>query len=123
MQSYRELLSEIVNKNGVYLNHMLRNPKRSATLQFVCGLGPIRANYFLRKEQENEDTVIKQRNHLFRYDKFCFQDKTFWNACGFIIFKSSKNDLNPDEYKPLDQTRISPQCIFFYEVSSLNIFF
>ncbi len=110
MQSFRELLLEIVNKNGVDLNHMLQINQRAAPLQFVCGLGPIRANYFLKKEQTNDGLPIKQRNHLFRYDKYCFQDKTFWNACGFIFFKPPKDDPNSDEYKHLDQTRLSPQC-------------
>jgi len=115
MQSYRELLLEIVNKNGVDLNQMLRVNKRAATLQFVCGLGPIRANYFLKKEQANDGLPIKQRNHLFRYDKYCFQDKVFWNACGFIFFKAPKDDLNSEDYKHLDQTRLSPQCKTFYK--------
>ena len=110
MQRLREVLLETTNKSGVDINHMLQYPHRSAPLQFVCGLGPIKANYFLNVAISRGTKEIKQRNYIFRYEQYCFQEKIFWNASGFIKIEPPKDEMNSDDYKPLDQTRIHPSC-------------
>lgn len=112
MQRYEEVLIETVNRNGVDLNQMLQCTHRSSPLQFVCGLGPIKAQYFIGITIEKQTKIIKQRNFIFRYEKGCFQDKIFWNSSGFIRITPPKGEAFSDEYKPLDQTRIHPSCIY-----------
>lgn len=111
MQRYREILIETVNKNGVDLNYILQHKHRAAPLQFISGLGAVKAHYFLAMTVEKNHKVIKQRSSLFRYEKSCFQEKIFWNSSGFIkILPPAGESYSYDDYKPLDQTRIHPSC-------------
>ena len=112
MDRYREVLVEISNKTGIDLNQILEQRHRAAPFQFICGLGPIKAHYFLTLAAEKETSSIKQRNYIFRFEKDCFQDKVFWNAVGFIKVEPLNTEVSIEDYKPQDQTRIHPSCNF-----------
>jgi transcription elongation factor SPT6 len=116
MERYREIILEIVNKTGVDLNNIIRNLHRSAPLQFVCGFGPIKAEFFLSLIQRKKIRTIRQRSHLMNFEKECFQEKIFFNAFGFLKIIPPENDfLNLKEYNVLDQTRILMNSIYILE--------
>jgi len=110
MRRYQEIFLETTNQNGIDINHMLQHPHRSAPLQFVCGLGPVKANYFLNLAVNNGTKTIEQRASLCEYYKSCFQDKVYRNAVGFIKIEPPKEEMNDENYDCLDQTRIHPSC-------------
>jgi len=112
MERYRQILLEIVNKTGVEINNIIRNPHRAAPLQFVSGLGPIKANYFLSLISKDKIRTIRQKSSLLNWKKNCFQDKIFYNAFGFLKLLPPADETDKlDEYNSLDQTRILINCI------------
>lgn len=106
MDEYRKLLIEIANSVGINLNDILACNHRAAPLQFISGLGPLKAQYFLSVAKLYEKTSFGKREELLKWRKYCFQPKVFHNAIGFII-------VCPPKMKgcePFDQTRIHPRC-------------
>jgi len=108
LQFYLELRAiKITNIFGLELNKAVEHEHLKTPLQFICGMGPRKANFLINK-------IIILKNVKTRASLLELQilgQKVFNNCAGFIKIKKSKNCNNYDfdtlcDF--LDSTRIHP---------------
>ena len=105
---FETVILEIINKKGVDLDSCVRHPHLSNQLQFVCGLGPRKANKIIENIRLNR-TQIEKRSDLYE----AYMKKTVYdNAIGFLIIDGRVNPKtfqhNRKVFNWLDFTRIHP---------------
>jgi transcription elongation factor SPT6 len=119
-----------VNDVGVDLNRCNHSPHTSNCLQYVCGLGPRKAQHILkvlrqqRTNNMNAMSANKQQKHypvafnrLFLVTKCSLGRRVLINCAGFIKFdvnkieseKEKEDDEEEEDIELLDSTRIHPE--------------
>jgi transcription elongation factor SPT6 len=118
-----------VNDVGIDLNRCNISPHTSGCLQFVCGLGPRKAQHILKILRQQRSSLMnsisanKQHktypvaiNRLFLVTKCSVGRRVLINCAGFVKFDVDKiekeiedDDENDDEIEILDSTRIHPE--------------
>ncbi|CAG8576526.1 11772_t:CDS:10 [Ambispora gerdemannii] len=90
----------VVNMNGVDILEAVNDSYKAQTLQYVCGLGPRKAQDILNQMRERyykEDTEIRTRHEL----SHLMTENVYRNCASFIR-------LGEESSNPLDRTRIHP---------------
>jgi transcription elongation factor SPT6 len=118
-----------VNDVGVDLNRCNMSPHTSNCLQYVCGLGPRKAQHILKILRQQRSSLMnsisanKQHktypvaiNRLFLVTKCSVGRRVLINCAGFIKFDVDRiekeiedDDENDDDIELLDSTRIHPE--------------
>jgi len=116
----------VVNDVGVDLNRCDQFPHTSNCLQYVCGLGPHKAQHILKVLRQQRTNRINQIfseknrspaafNRLFLVTNCCLARRELINCSGFIKFdvnKIEKERIGNDQVEDidlLDSTRIHPE--------------
>ncbi|KAI6213562.1 SH2 domain-containing protein [Aphelenchoides besseyi] len=104
---YERAFINRVSEVGVDINHCIEFPHTSGVLQFVCGLGPQKANHIMQL-LKHQDGVLDARSKLVT---LCNLGPTiFVNAAGFIRIDVEKVREVTDEYvEQLDGSRVHPE--------------
>ncbi|UYV64595.1 SUPT6H, partial [Cordylochernes scorpioides] len=104
---YLEFINR-TNEVGVDINRAISYPHTSHLIQFICGLGPRKANYILQKLKQSRQN-LSSRTQLITLLKM--GPKIFINSSGF--FKISHNFLRVverDNIYVLDGSRVHPEA-------------
>ncbi|TPX59333.1 hypothetical protein PhCBS80983_g02513 [Powellomyces hirtus] len=96
----------IVNSVGVDINLAAQHPHKSATLQFVAGLGPRKAQAFLSKLSRGSQR-FEARAQLIR--KSMCGKRVFMNCASFIRVRARNFAQFEANLDVLDDTRIHPE--------------
>ena len=106
---------EMVNNVGVDINEVIAHRHGANQIQFLCGLGPRKAAYFL--EFMSNPNVLNVGVLRFRSEVYItklFEKIVYVNIAGFLKIKTDKEDMgmSNDEHgkhEALDSTRIHPE--------------
>ncbi|XP_071546473.1 transcription elongation factor SPT6 [Panulirus ornatus] len=104
------LYTEFVNRTnevGVDLNRAVAYPYTQNLVQFVCGLGPRKANLLLKNMKQNNQR-LENRNQL--VVNFHMGPKVFINCAGFIKIDTNALGDSDNYIEVLDSTRIHPEA-------------
>jgi len=96
---------KVVNSVGVEINKACEHQHLQSMVQFVSGLGPRKAHYFIEKINRNRG--LQMRVMLITKPSI-FEEKVFYNCAGFLKVKRSR-DSQMYDFNPLDITRIHPE--------------
>eukprot|EP01122_Echinamoeba_exundans_P013454 TRINITY_DN5882_c0_g1_i2.p1 TRINITY_DN5882_c0_g1~~TRINITY_DN5882_c0_g1_i2.p1 ORF type:complete len:1292 (+),score=233.67 TRINITY_DN5882_c0_g1_i2:811-4686(+) len=125
-RQYERCFLNVVNAVGVDINRIARHKWMHPVLQFVCGLGPRKAEALLTS-MRRVGNRIDSRNDL--KARRWMGECVFKNAAGFLYVKPhSLRDLDEmDDYdsaggKVLDQTRIHPDDYMYAEKVAQDAF-
>lgn len=118
IQSLRRVLIQEVNMHGVILNNMVSREWHRGPLQFVCGLGQIRAEALLKS--------LSTQGHMYGrpelVNRGIMQHKVYENACSFLRIET-EIEMNPQkevEINLLDGTLIHPVDYSYAELVISN---
>lgn len=95
------------NEVGVDLNRAVAHPYTQNLVQFVCGLGPRKANLLIRNMKQNNHR-LENRNQL--VVNFHMGPKIFINCAGFIKIDTNALGDSDNYIDVLDSTRIHPEA-------------
>ncbi|PVD31669.1 hypothetical protein C0Q70_07087 [Pomacea canaliculata] len=97
-----------VNEVGVDINRCINFPHTAPLLQFVCGLGPRKAQYLLKILKQNSGR-LENRTQLVQ---LCHMGpKVFINCAGFIKLDTNSLGDSTDTYVDvLDGSRVHPEA-------------
>ncbi|KAK7079180.1 Transcription elongation factor SPT6 [Halocaridina rubra] len=104
------LYIEFVNRTnevGVDLNRAVAYPYTQNLVQFICGLGPRKANLLLKNMKQNNQR-LENRNQL--VVNFHMGPKVFINCAGFIKIDTNALGDSDNYIEVLDSTRIHPEA-------------
>ncbi|XP_068217415.1 transcription elongation factor SPT6 isoform X2 [Palaemon carinicauda] len=104
------LYIEFVNRTnevGVDLNRAVAYPYTQNLVQFICGLGPRKANLLLKTMKQNNQR-LENRNQL--VVNFHMGPKVFINCAGFIKIDTNALGDSENYIEVLDSTRIHPEA-------------
>lgn len=104
------LYTEFVNRTnevGVDLNRAVAYPYTQNLVQFVCGLGPRKANLLIKNMKQNNQR-LENRNQL--VVSFHMGPKVFINCAGFIKIDTNALGDSDNYIEVLDSTRIHPEA-------------
>ncbi|XP_047491052.1 transcription elongation factor SPT6-like [Penaeus chinensis] len=104
------LYTEFVNRTnevGVDLNRAVAYPYTQNLVQFVCGLGPRKANLLIKNMKQNNQR-LENRNQL--VVNFHMGPKVFINCAGFIKIDTNALGDSDNYIEVLDSTRIHPEA-------------
>ncbi|KAG7162673.1 Transcription elongation factor SPT6-like [Homarus americanus] len=104
------LYTEFVNRTnevGVDLNRAVAYPYTQNLVQFVCGLGPRKANLLIKTMKQNNHR-LENRNQL--VVNFHMGPKVFINCAGFIKIDTNALGDSDNYIEVLDSTRIHPEA-------------
>ena len=104
------LYTEFVNRTnevGVDLNRAVAYPYTQNLVQFVCGLGPRKANALI-KQMKQTNQRLENRNQL--VVNFHMGPKVFINCAGFIKIDTNALGDSDNYIEVLDSTRIHPEA-------------
>jgi len=111
LQTYLErALVNIVNVVGVDINRAVNDHYYQCLLQYVCGLGPRKAQKLIKliNTNPNIEGTLSLRNELITQN--LVTKNIFYNCAGFLRIKQddlrANRDMDPDI---LDDTRIHPE--------------
>jgi len=99
--------TDVAADYGADLNEMIQHPHLRYPLQFIPGLGPIKAHYLIDNIYKKLHGRLTMRVTLMT--KKILSPKVYENCSGFICIPISENETDP-----LDSTRIHPE---FYDLS------
>ncbi|KAI6199791.1 Suppressor of Ty 6-like protein [Aphelenchoides besseyi] len=104
---YERAFINRVSEVGVDINYCIEFPHTSGVLQFVCGLGPQKANHIMQL-LKHKNEMLDARSKLVTW---CNLGPTiFVNAAGFIRIDVEKvKDRTSDELEQLDGSRVHPE--------------
>ena len=110
MELQNGLYTEFVNRTnevGVDLNRAVAFPYTQNLVQFVCGLGPRKANALI-KQMKQTNQRLENRNQL--VVNFHMGPKVFINCAGFIKIDTTALGDSENYIEVLDSTRIHPEA-------------
>lgn len=99
--------ADVVADYGADINDMIHHPHLRYSLQFIPGLGPIKAHYLIDNIYKRLHGKLLMRVSLVA--KKIMQPRVYENCAGFIRIPISENETDP-----LDSTRIHPE---YYELA------
>ncbi|EFX64484.1 hypothetical protein DAPPUDRAFT_266300 [Daphnia pulex] len=106
---HMELVNE-TNQVGVDVNRAINHPRTAHLIQFICGLGPRKADDLINTLKKNHQK-LKDRNEL---SSVCHMGpKVLINCAGFIKIVSNSPDDGAEPsfegLEPLDGSRVHPE--------------
>ena len=118
LRALERSLVRVVNRVGVDINRLTTRPWLTGVVQFICGLGPVKAQWFLSQVKrdgfvENRDSMLLRHSTAVEDggEKGFFGPTVYGNCAGFIkIHRNSEMDTKRQVVDtPLDYTRIHPE--------------
>jgi transcription elongation factor SPT6 len=107
LKEYDRIFLQVVNKFGVDINLLANHKHTSYQLQFICGLGPVKASYVLDKVRAK--SIIERRQELLSKG---FVSKVVYRNCAGFIRIRERDALKDSPLNPLDDTRIHPESYY-----------
>ena len=115
MERIEQFLITAVSSVGVSINQVIPHRHMHGLLQFVCGLGPRKAEELLRalaaRASHGDSSMVESRAAL----RKLMTAKVFENCCAFLRIQIlTDQGFTTDIAEPLDSTRIHPSS---YDIS------
>lgn len=107
LREYDRVFVQVVNKFGVDINLLANHKHTSYQLQFICGLGPVKAASVLDKVRVK--SYIDRRQDLLSKG---FLGKVVYRNCAGFIRIRERDALKDLPLNPLDDTRIHPESYY-----------
>lgn len=107
IREYDRVFSRVVNKFGVDINLLANHKHSSYQLQFIAGLGPVKATALLDKVRAK--SFIERRQELL--SKGMVGKIVYRNCAGFLRIRE-RDTLKEAPLNPLDDTRIHPESYY-----------
>ncbi|DBA03617.1 TPA: hypothetical protein N0F65_006796 [Lagenidium giganteum] len=107
LKEYDRVFVQVVNKFGVDINLLANHKHASYQLQFICGLGPVKAAAIL--ERVRAKSYIERRQELLSNG---FMGKVVYRNCAGFIRIRERDALKESPLNPLDDTRIHPESYY-----------
>lgn len=107
LREYDRVFVQVINKYGVDINLLANHKHTSYQLQFICGLGPVKAASVLEK--------IRAKNYIERRQELLskgFVGKVVYRNCAGFIRIRERDALREAPLNPLDDTRIHPESYY-----------
>ncbi|TDH65720.1 hypothetical protein CCR75_000678 [Bremia lactucae] len=107
LREYDRVFVQMVNKYGVDINLLANHKHTSYQLQFICGLGPVKAASILNK--------VRAKNYVERRQELLskgFVGKIVYRNCAGFIRIRERDALREAPLNPLDDTRIHPESYY-----------
>ncbi|KAG9413541.1 hypothetical protein AC1031_012771 [Aphanomyces cochlioides] len=105
LRAYERVFIQVVNKVGIDINVAANYSHSSYALQFVSGLGPVKATALIDK--------IKVIGHIEkRQDLQRALDKIVYRNCAGVLRIRERDALKDAALNPLDDTRIHPESYY-----------
>ncbi|TMW63289.1 hypothetical protein Poli38472_002230 [Pythium oligandrum] len=107
LREYDRVFAQVINKFGVDINLLANHKHTSYQLQFICGLGPVKAASLLDKVRAK--SYIERRQELL--SKGMVGKIVYRNCAGFVRIRE-RDALKEAPLNPLDDTRIHPESYY-----------
>uniref|UniRef100_K3WKI6 Transcription elongation factor spt6 n=1 Tax=Globisporangium ultimum (strain ATCC 200006 / CBS 805.95 / DAOM BR144) TaxID=431595 RepID=K3WKI6_GLOUD len=107
LKEYDRVFVQVVNKFGVDINLLANHKHTSYQLQFICGLGPVKAASVLDKVRAK--SYIDRRQELLSKG---FVGKIVYRNCSGFVRIRERDALKDLPLNPLDDTRIHPESYY-----------
>lgn len=107
LREYDRVFVQVINKFGVDINMLANHKHTSYQLQFICGLGPVKAASVLDKVRAK--SYIDRRQELLSKG---FVGKIVYRNCAGFIRIRERDALKDLPLNPLDDTRIHPESYY-----------
>lgn len=107
LKEYDRVFVRVINKYGVDINLLANHKHTSYQLQFICGLGPVKAASVLEKVRAK--SYIERRQELLSNG---FLGKIVYRNCAGFIRIRERDALREAPLNPLDDTRIHPESYY-----------
>lgn len=107
LKEYDRVFVQVINKFGVDINLLANHKHTSYQMQFVCGLGPVKAASLLEKVRAK--SYIERRQELL--PKGYLGKIVYRNCVGFVRIRE-RDALKEAPLNPLDDTRIHPESYY-----------
>jgi len=107
IKEYDRVFVQVINKYGVDINLLANHKHTSFQLQFICGLGPVKAVSVLDK--------VRAKNYIERRQELLskgFVGKIVYRNCAGFIRIRERDALREAPLNPLDDTRIHPESYY-----------
>ncbi|CAI5714752.1 unnamed protein product [Peronospora destructor] len=107
LKEYDRVFVQVINKYGVDINLLANHKHTSYQLQFICGLGPVKAASVLDK--------VRAKNYVERRQELLskgFVGKIVYRNCAGFIRIRERDALREAPLNPLDDTRIHPESYY-----------
>ncbi|RLN50203.1 hypothetical protein BBJ29_000482 [Phytophthora kernoviae] len=107
LKEYDRVFVQVINKYGVDINLLANHKHTSYQLQFICGLGPVKAVSVLEK--------VRAKNYIERRQELLskgFVGKIVYRNCAGFIRIRERDALREAPLNPLDDTRIHPESYY-----------
>ncbi|RLN72476.1 hypothetical protein BBJ28_00001054 [Nothophytophthora sp. Chile5] len=107
LKEYDRVFVQVVNKYGVDINLLANHKHTSYQLQFICGLGPVKAVSVLEK--------VRAKNYIERRQELLskgFMGKIVYRNCAGFVRIRERDALREAPLNPLDDTRIHPESYY-----------
>lgn len=107
LTEYDRVFVQVINKYGVDINLLANHKHTSYQLQFICGLGPVKAASVLDK--------VRAKNYVERRQELLskgFVGKIVYRNCAGFIRIRERDALREAPLNPLDDTRIHPESYY-----------
>lgn len=107
LKKYDRVFVQVINKFGVDINLLANHKHTSYQLQFISGLGPVKAVSILDKVRAK--SFIERRQELLSKG---FVGKIVYRNCAAFIRIRERDALKDSPLNPLDDTRIHPESYY-----------
>ncbi|GLD93029.1 hypothetical protein PINS_up001621 [Pythium insidiosum] len=107
LREYDRVFVQLINKYGVDINLLANHKHTSYQMQFICGLGPVKATSLLEKIRAK--SYIERRQELLA--RGLIGKIVYRNCAGFIRIRE-RDALKESPLNPLDDTRIHPESYY-----------
>ncbi|KAL0589316.1 hypothetical protein ABG067_002535 [Albugo candida] len=107
LKEYDRVFVQVINKFGLDINLLANHKHTSYQLQFIAGLGPVKAAFILEKVRAR--SYIEHRQDLL--SKGYVGKIVYRNCVGFIRIRE-RDALKESPLNPLDDTRIHPESYY-----------
>ena len=118
----RQVLTQLVSDSGVNMNHLFKCPHLRPTLNFICGLGPVRAEDILEKMTVTGSYIASRRRFLdpelmdiegeeSPEERFARLNKGFLRE---QVYKNATNFLRVESSQEMMYHGVSTKMIFFF---------
>ncbi|KAG6967298.1 hypothetical protein JG687_00004348 [Phytophthora cactorum] len=107
LREYDRVFVQVINKYGLDINLLANHKHTSYQLQFICGLGPVKAASVLDK--------VRAKNYVERRQELLskgFVGKIVYRNCAGFIRIRERDALREAPLNPLDDTRIHPESYY-----------
>ncbi|RHZ10817.1 hypothetical protein DYB31_004926 [Aphanomyces astaci] len=106
LRAYERVFIQAVNKVGIDVNVSSNFTHASYGLQFVAGLGPVKAMTLIEKVRLSGN--LEKRQDLHRI----LSDKVVYRNCAGVLRIRERDALKDAALNPLDDTRIHPESYY-----------